>query len=169
VRQLPPLNALRTFEAAARLPSFTETTAELCVTHGVTTVSDSWVEDIENKYPENRWILNTMTNINDDWRLMARLNFYGEHYDERGTIGAEGAESNPSALIDSIIHLDIELGYDVSENLRITAGVSNILDEYVDEIGAPNANRMSVGLQYPRRTAANYEGGSWYLRVNYSF
>jgi len=28
---------------------------------------------------------------------------------------------------------------------------------------------MSVGLQYPRRTAANYEGGSWYLRANYSF
>ena len=134
--------------------------------NGVTPVSDSLVEDIENNYPENRWVLNTMTNINDDWSLMARLNFYGEHYDERGTIGAE---SDPSAQIDSIIYLDIELGYDVSENLRITAGGSNILDEYVDEIGAPNANRMSVGLQYPRRTAANYEGGSWYLRANYSF
>ena len=136
------------------------------MTHCVITVSDSLVEDTENKYPKNRWILNTMTNINNDWRLMDRLNAYGEHYDERGTIGAE---SNPSALIDSIVYLDIELGYDVSENLRITAGGSNILDEYVDEIGAPNANRMSVGLQYPRRTAANYEGGSWYLRANYSF
>ena len=134
--------------------------------NGVTPVSDSLVEDIENNYPENRWVLNTMTNINDDWSLMARLNFYGEHYDERGTIGAE---SDPSAQIDSIIYLDIELGYDVSENLRITAGGSNILDEYVDEIGPPNDNRMSVGLQYPRRTAANYEGGSWYLRANYSF
>ena len=134
--------------------------------NGVTPVSDSLVEDIENNYPENRWVLNTMTNINDNWSLMARLNFYGEHYDERGTIGAE---SDPSAQIDSIIYLDIELGYDVSENLRITAGGSNILDKYVDEIGAPNANRMSVGLQYPRRTAANYEGGSWYLRANYSF
>jgi iron complex outermembrane receptor protein len=134
--------------------------------NGATPVSDSLVEDIENNYPENRWVINTMTNINDDWSLMARLNFYGEHYDERGTIGAE---SNPSALIDSIVYLDIELGYDVSENLRITAGGSNILDEYVDEIGAPNSNRMSVGLQYPRRTAANYEGGSWYLRANYSF
>jgi iron complex outermembrane receptor protein len=134
--------------------------------NGVTPVSDSLVEDIENNYPENRWVLNTMTNINDNLSLMARLNFYGEHYDERGTIGAE---SKPSALIDSIIYLDIELGYDVSENLRITAGGSNILDEYVDEIGPPNDNRMSVGLQYPRRTAANYEGGSWYLRANYSF
>jgi iron complex outermembrane receptor protein len=28
---------------------------------------------------------------------------------------------------------------------------------------------MSVGLQYPRRTAANYEGGSWYVRAQYDF
>ena len=83
------------------------------MTHCVITVSDSLVEDTENKYPKNRWILNTMTNINNDWRLMDRLNAYGEHYDERGTIGTEGAESNRSALIDSIIHLDIGMGYDV--------------------------------------------------------
>ena len=82
---------------------------------------------------------------------------------------AVGAESDPSAPIDRIFYLDLELGYDVNENLRITAGGSNIFDKYVDEIDAPNANRMSVGLQYPRRTAANYEGGSWYLRANYSF
>jgi iron complex outermembrane receptor protein len=134
--------------------------------NGITPVSDSLVEDIENNYPENRWVLNTMTNISDDLSLMARLNFYGEHYDERGTIGAD---TDPSALIDRIFYLDLELGYDVNENLRITAGGSNILDKYVDDINAPNANRMSVGLQYPRRTAANYEGGSWYLRANYSF
>ena len=71
--------------------------------------------------------------------------------------------------IDSIIYMDIELGYDVNDSLRITAGGSNIFDEYVDEITAPNANRTGNGLQYPRRTAANYEGGSWYLRANYSF
>ena len=82
---------------------------------------------------------------------------------------AVGAESDPSASIDRIFYLDLELGYDVNENLRITAGGSNILDKYVDDIDAPNANRMSVGLQYPRRTAANYEGGSWYFRANYTF
>jgi len=160
------------------LMSGMDTTASLAFNHntidvtgqktinGIKPVSDSLIEDIENNYPESRWVINTLTNISDDLSLMARLNFYGEHYDERGTIGAA---SSPSAQIDSIVYLDIELGYDVSENLRITAGGSNILDEYVDEIGAPNANRMSVGLQYPRRTAANYEGGSWYLRANYSF
>lgn len=34
MRKLPPLNALRTFEAAARLSSFTGAAEELCVTHG---------------------------------------------------------------------------------------------------------------------------------------
>ena len=134
--------------------------------NGVKPVSDSLIEDIENNYPENRLVFNTFTNINEQWSLMARLNFYGEHYDERGSIGAA---TDPSAQIDSVIYLDVELGYDMTDNLRLTAGGSNIFDEYVDEIGAPNANRMSVGLQYPRRTAANYEGGSWYVRAQYDF
>ena len=160
------------------LLSVIETNASLAFNHnttkitdqdlinGIQPVSDSLVEDIENNYPENRWVLNTFTNINDQLSFMARLNFYGEHYDERGTIGAE---SSPSAKIDSIVYMDVELGYDVTDNFRLTAGGSNIFDTYVDEIDAPNANRMSVGLQYPRRTAANYEGGSWYLRAQYDF
>ena len=44
-----------------------------------------------------------------------------------------------------------------------------IRDRYIDEIGPPNANRLSVGLQYPRRTVANYEGGSWYLKGIYNW
>jgi iron complex outermembrane receptor protein len=133
--------------------------------NGILPVSASLIEDIENNYPEDRWVLNTMTHFNQNWSFMARLNFYGEHYDERGTIKG----SSPSAEIDSIIYMDIELGYDVNDNLTITAGGSNIFDEYVDDITAPNANRTNNGLQYPRRTAANYEGGSWYVRANYSF
>ena len=134
--------------------------------NGVKPVSDKLVEDIENNYPEDRWVLNTMTNINDRLSLMVRLNFYGKHYDELGEIGAD---EDPSAEIDWIGYTDIELGYDLNENLRITAGGANIFDKYVDEIRAPNANSMAMGLPYPRRTAANYEGGSWYLRANYSF
>ena len=76
---------------------------------------------------------------------------------------------DPSAEIDSVIYVDLELGYQVNDNNRVTLGLVNAFDEYIDEIGPPNANRLSVGLQYPRRTAANYEGGAWYLRYAYSF
>jgi iron complex outermembrane receptor protein len=98
--------------------------------------------------------------------LMARATYYGEHYDERGTIGAA---TDPSAKIGATVYLDLELGFQATDSLRIALGGVNVLDEFVNEIGPPNSNRISVGLQYPRRSAANYEGGSWYLRGIYSF
>jgi iron complex outermembrane receptor protein len=59
-------------------------------------------------------------------------------------------------------------------------GGVNIFDEFIDVInddppsGCPTcsaeySNRIGVGLQYPRRTVANYEGGSWYLRAHYNW
>mgnify|MGYP003967384605 FL=1 len=44
-RKLPPLNALRTFEAAARLSSFTSAAEELCVTHGAVSQQIKTLED----------------------------------------------------------------------------------------------------------------------------
>ena len=97
---------------------------------------------------------------------MLRATYFGEHYDERGRINDE---TSPSALIDPVIYIDAELGYWVNDNLRLRFGAANIFDQYPDEIGPPNANRLSVGLPYPRRSPANYEGGSWYLGATYSF
>jgi iron complex outermembrane receptor protein len=138
-------------------------------------VSPSTIEDIENNFPNSRFVFTTNTSIGEYWNLMVRANYYGSHYDERGTIsgtddGIGGIEDgSQSAEIDSIIYLDAELSYQVNDDLKIKLGASNILDSYIDEIDAPFANRQSVGLQYPRRTAANYEGGSWYLGLSYNF
>ena len=128
---------------------------------GVNPVSASTIEDIENNYPDLRFVATANTHFNDRLNFMVRANFYGSHYDERGTIGAA---TSPSAEIDPTIYFDAEIGYQMTDTFRIVGGASNIFDTFIDEIGAPNANRLSVGLQYPRRSAANYEGGSWYFR-----
>ncbi len=130
----------------------------------VTPVSDSAVEDIENNFPEERFVLTWQNYFADRWNFMVRANYYGEHYDERGTIDDP---VSPSAKIDAIMFVDLELGVDITDNWRVVLGGSNVFDEFPDEIDEPNANRQSVGLQYPRRTPANYEGGSWYLRASY--
>ena len=137
--------------------------------NGVNPVSDSLIEDIENNYPEERFVFTANTRFAQDWWFMFRANYFGSHYDERGEIN--GDFGNQSAEIDPIIYVDLELGWDITENVNLTLGGSNIFDEYVDEIkdGGRYANRVSVGLPYPRRTAANYEGGSWYLRAAYNF
>src|SRR3954454_15304697 len=44
-RQLPPLNALRAFEAAARSESFTRAAEELCVTQGAVSHQVKALED----------------------------------------------------------------------------------------------------------------------------
>ena len=134
--------------------------------NNVQPVGDASVEDIENNYPENRFVATAVTDFADNYQVMLRANFYGEHYDERGTINAP---VQPTAKIDSVLFFDIEFNYFASEDLTLTAGVSNIFDTFVDEIGEENANRLNFGLQYPRRTPANYEGGSWYLRAKYEF
>ena len=129
--------------------------------NGFQPVNDGLVEDIENNYPNNRFVLSANSYFGEKWNLMVRANYYGSHYDERGRIDAE---VNPSAKIGATVYFDAEVGYQATENLRFAAGAINIFDSYIDEVGAPDANRMSVGLQYPRRSAANYEGGAWYLR-----
>lgn len=136
--------------------------------NGIAPVNDGLVEDIENNYPNERFVLSSNTHFNERLSLMLRANYYGKHYDERGRIdGVDGGSA--SALIDDTIYVDLELNYELNENIQLSLGGTNIFDTYVEKIGPENANRISVGLPYPRRTAANYEGGSWYLRGTYNF
>ncbi|MYA17639.1 MAG: TonB-dependent receptor [Gammaproteobacteria bacterium] len=133
---------------------------------GVQPVSDAEVEDIEKSYPNDRFTVTADTLLSPAWDLMVRLNYYGEHYDERGRIdGVDGGA--PTKLLSATVFVDAELGFEFSDEMRFTLGASNIFDAYIDVIDAPYANRLSVGLPYARRTAANFEGGSWYLRASY--
>jgi iron complex outermembrane receptor protein len=134
--------------------------------NGVNPVNDGLVEDIENNYPNHRFVLTANTFFGDDWRLLVRANWYGSHYDERGRIGDS---SDLSAKIGSTVYVDAEIGYQITDSFSLAAGAVNIFDSFIDEIGPPNANRLSVGLQYPRRSAANYEGGAWYLKGIYNW
>ena len=132
-------------------------------------VGASTIEDIENNYPSTRFVVTANTFFGENWNFMARANYYGSHYDERGTIATN------SAQIGATVYFDIELAYQISENFKIAAGAVNVFDSFVDEIGVldangnPQPNRIGVGLQYPRRSAANYEGGSWYVKGTFTF
>jgi iron complex outermembrane receptor protein len=134
--------------------------------NGVKPVNDGLVEDIENNYPNHRFVATANTYFAQKWNILARANYYGSHYDERGRIRDD---VDPSAQIGAVIYFDLEVGYQINDNFRLAAGAVNIFDNFIDEIGNENANRLSVGLQYPRRTAANYEGGAWYLKGTYNW
>jgi len=134
--------------------------------NGIQPVSDAIVEDIENNFPNNRFVLTGNTAFNEDWNLMVRANFYGEHYDERGTINDP---DQPTALIGSVTYIDLELSYQLTDQMMLRFGGANIFNSFIDKVGPPNANTLNVGMPYPRRSAANYEGGSWYFNATYNF
>ena len=134
--------------------------------NGILPVSAANVEDIEKSYPRDRVTLTANTSAGTNWSFLVRFNYFGSHYDERGRIG--GADGGaPTKKLGATLFVDMELGYEISETLRVVLGASNLFDDYVDRIGPPYANRLDVGLPYPRRTAANFEGGSWYARMVY--
>ncbi len=157
-------------------------------------VNASTIEDIENDYPNERFVLTANTYFNEDLNFLIRANYYGEHHDERGThAGSPEDDGGDPALptgfccvqksieIGAVVYVDLELGYRINDNWRVVLGGINVFDEFIDRAisGTPSgciscnsdewANRESVGLQYPRRGAANYEGGAWYLKGTYSF
>lgn len=128
----------------------------------VAPVSGGSIDNIENNFPNHRFVLTTNTGLTDDLNLMIRANYYGEHHDERGSF-----DDGTKAKIDSVVYFDAELGYQYSDELKLKLGFSNIFDSFINKVGSPFSNRLSVGLEYPRRSAANYEGGSWYLTASY--
>jgi iron complex outermembrane receptor protein len=158
-------------------------------------VSDSTVEDIENNFPNERAVLTMNNNVGENFTILLRANYYGSHYDERGTIAGSLLDSDDNPVFDddgnptrvsrswnigSTIFIDLDLGWQITDNWRVNAGGVNIFDEFIDEVSnapPPNCtgcpalydNRVSVGLQYPRRSAANYEGGYWYLNGTFTF
>ena len=132
-------------------------------------VSSANIEDIENNYPNERLVLTANTSFGVKLNLTLRANYYGEHFDERGDIN--GAPGNRSWEVGATTYFDVDLAYHLNDNWRINVGAINVFDEFVDVIpdDGIHANRIGVGLPYPRRSAANYEGGAWYLRGTYSY
>jgi len=158
-----------TFAYSYTKTDVTGQTPVLSPTGPILPVSASNIEDIENNYPNDRFVLTTNSSFGDNLNLLLRLNYYGKHFDERGDIN--GTPGNVSWEVGSTIYLDVDLAYQLNDNWRINVGAINILDEFVDIIpdDGIHANRIGVGLPYPRRSAANYEGGQWYLRGTYAF
>ncbi|MFT4928780.1 MAG: iron complex outermembrane receptor protein [Phenylobacterium sp.] len=122
--------------------------------NGINPVSDTHIFNIENSLPEDRVNLTLTHNINSQWRVKVRANYFGKTMDEQ-------AQEKVSAGT----YVDLEVGYYASKRFQLTLGASNLFDTYPNQIQARQAN----GLAYARRTASGYDGGMLYLKLVYDF
>ena len=137
--------------------------------NGVQVVNQDLIEDIENNYPSHNFTLTTYTQFTDDLGLMVRGRYIGSHYDQEGTI--HGSVGKRSKKIDPTVYLDLEVNYKAIDGFVFALGGSNILDTYPTKVtdDGVHANKWGAGQPYPRRSAANYEGGAWYMKASYLF
>ena len=135
--------------------------------NGTQVVSYTALDHIENDYPSTNFVLMTNTRFKDRWSLMARGRYIGEHYDQGSSSGS--TPMSEAKQIESTFYLDMELGYEAMKNLRIALGANNLLDSYPTKLDTADSGFYSAGMVYPRRSAANYDGGSWYLKGMYTF
>jgi len=113
---------------------------------------------IEEGLPRYRGNLG-LTHIQDWFRGLIRLNYYGKFYEahlDDGTLGfVAGSE----------ITADVEVGVTVFEGLELAAGAENIFDNTPDL----NPFRGVVGSKFPETSPYGFNGGYYYFRARYNF
>lgn len=126
----------------------------------VKNISDTRIRMIEDNLPEYRYSL-TARHTNGDWRALARLNYFSEIFEDHIDAGL------PIEEVSAEYTLDLELGYHIADNLLVTVGAKNALDE------RPDRNVLYdtevAGSKYPTTSPIGINGGYYYLKGVYSF
>jgi iron complex outermembrane receptor protein len=116
------------------------------------TIDDVRILELEKGLPETRWNLQA-NHFMGNWRFLARVSYYDDWYDSEDTQFYSG-----TAIVDA------EVAYTWNERTTIVLGAQNLLDEFPDD--NPNA-AAGVGNKYSQFTPFGFNGGFWYLRVNW--
>lgn len=125
-----------------------------------TNISASRIRNIEENLPDTRYSL-TATHTNGDWKMLARLNYFGDIYEDHLDSGL------PIEEVGAEFTVDLELGYTFTDSVSLTLGAKNAFDE------EPDANTLYdteiAGAQFPTTTPIGMSGGFYYVRAIYSF
>ena len=116
-------------------------------------VDDDRVFQLEQSLPSFRASLSGVHSFGR-WRGLLRGTLYDGWYD----IGDEF--TYPGRFI-----VDAEMALDLSESASVTFGTQNLLNTYPEV--SPNA--LGVGAQYPESTPFGFNGGYYYVRLNYNW
>ena len=117
---------------------------------------------LEDGLPAVRGSL-TLNHEQGPWNGLARVNYFGEffecHLDAYDAGSPDGCELPYEG--DAQITVDLELGYDITENASISLGLQNAFDSYPDK----NPWGGVAGSLYPQYGPAGFNGGFAYVRT----
>ena len=124
-------------------------------------LSPDWVTDrvrnLEEAHPRTRWNV-TVDQAAGRWRLLGRLSYYGDWFDYRDGFTYAGKPI-----------VDVEAARPLGGAVTIAVGGQNVLNTYPDEnpkVGDPSLGFWGGNL-YPPSAPFGFNGGYYYLRVDY--
>ena len=118
------------------------------------TVTPARINLLENVLPESRWSL-TARHREGKFRFLVRLSYWGDFFDK------EDNRNYPGEYLS-----DVEVTYRLTERFSVSGGGQNIFNNY-PEIN-PNAY-TGLGNLYPQSTPFGFNGGYYYMRLNYEW
>ena len=136
------------------------------VTDRGTTVDDVRERELEDTLPDFR-LTATLSHILGDFDGLVRVNYFGEVF--------ETLFNDPSlpVVTPSIFLVDLEIGWQFTDEIRIAAGAKNVFDAFPAEWEIPDGQGGTftgrtagfLGAIYPLNHPAGLNGGSYYVRL----
>jgi len=142
--------------------AFNYTNTALDITNHKSPITDTNVrKEREEGVPKTRGIL-TYSHSQAALNAMVRINYYGSFYN---------AQYNDVSLIEKIAPIvltDVEVSYDFTDSLVVALGAKNIFDVFPDEFSKGRTPGF-LGAIYPLNSPAGFNGGHYYLRIEWDF
>jgi iron complex outermembrane recepter protein len=121
---------------------------------------------LEDGLPAVRGSL-TLNHEQGPWNGLARVNYFGEffecHLDAYNAVATDGCDLPYNG--DAQVTVDLELGFNITEQTQIAIGAQNAFDSYPDE----NPFGGVAGSAYPQYGPAGFNGGFYYVRTRARF
>jgi iron complex outermembrane receptor protein len=126
------------------------------------TTSDGKVKRLEKGMPNYR---STFT-VSQDWdavSMFVRANYFGNYF----ATHADDTSFGWSGLASSEITMDLEVNFFLSDQITLSAGANNILDQKAEKL-KPAAYGVVGGVYY-ESGPFDYNGGFYYVKASYNF
>jgi len=112
---------------------------------------------IQDGTPGTRWNF-TANHSFDQWRLLARINYYGDFYDNEA-----------GGYFDDTILVDLEAAYTLNDEMTFTVGARNVADEQGCSTSSCGTTPPSaLGLPYSQFSPFGFNGAFYYGRFTYN-
>lgn len=129
------------------------------------TTNEGKIRRLEEGVPNHRGTF-TASQTWDSVSAFVRANYFGEYY------ATHADDTSPlwSETADSAVTFDIEVNYFLNDDITLTAGANNILDQEAQELQRGEGAAFGVvGGIYYESGPFDYNGGFYYLKATYSF